>query len=277
MLAIIAVFIFFLAHGLRDETFFYRQRVGKSITDDEYPHAYRMLVWVQVLGLGLMGAILYPFYIFKLYGDPRHAYVTEFVYAVFPATWPLAIKAGIITLPFLSMCVLAVWRIQRSHAGGLVHLLKSHKPLAVILAGYVLVGASLPIFGFWLVFVLILLHFTGWFVFAHVGLANQPADKKDEITWRTPNQWICKNLVGFWVFHGGLAVMFLILILIESWTVSDKSMVIGGMELSHPLTIPCSRQSFYYVTLFHITLAFIPKPAPKRRSTAGCAPDRRGG
>ena len=264
ILAVIAVFLFFLIHAMRDEVFFYRMRSGKAITDEEYPHVYRMLLWVQVAGVGLLGALLYPALIYKHAGDIRHVQFNIWINTIFPAGWPLSLKMTASSVPFLLMIVVACWRIQSKHAGGLVRLLRSHTPLSIIVASIVALALSSILVGTWILNFIVLMHFTGWFIYAVVGIKKQPSDTQRAITWRTPNEWIRRNLVGFWVFHGGLAAMFFGLIALNHWVLAQTPMAFSGRSMPNPLSILFSKESFYYWTIAHVTLAFLPKPAPLR-------------
>lgn len=265
IIAVITIFFFFLMHALRDEVFFYRLRSGSAISDAEYPHVYRMLIWLQVACLCLLAALLYPAFIYQYAGDPEHAAMNVWINTIFPPAWPLSLKMAASALPFALVAVAACWRIQSKHTGGLIELLMSHKPLSIIVAGTVAVVLSAVVFGTWVLNYIILMHFTGWFLFAVAGIRKQPRNVRRAVTWRTPNQWIRRNLVGFWVFHGGLALLFFLLIALNHWVLSQQPIVVGGRTMSNPLTILFSEHSLYYWTIAHVTLGFLPKPAARRR------------
>jgi hypothetical protein len=264
-LAVLTVFFFFLMHGLRDEVFFYRLRSGKAITDEEYPHVYRMLIWLQLGALCLLAALLYPGFIYKYSGDANYAEFNAKLNALFPADWPIGWKMFASSAPLLFVSAICAARIQSQHRGGIFDLLASHRPLSVILGCTVVLALFSIVAGIGMLNFLILIHFTGWFIFATAGIAKEPKEKQRAVTWRQPNLWIRQNMVGFWVFHGGLAAMFFALIALNHWVFAERPMTIRGATFANPLTILFSQSSFYYWTIFHVTLGFLPKPAPKRR------------
>lgn len=263
--AVIAVFFFFLMHALRDEVFFYRMRTGKAISDEEYPHVYRMLIWLQVAGICVLAALLYPAFIYKFTGSPSHAALDVWINTLFPAEWPLGLKMLASSAPFACVAAFALSKIQRAHRGGLVDLLMSHTPLSIILGSTVVVALSSVFIGTWVLNVVILMHFTGWFIFTTAGICKQPQAVQQAVTWRTPNQWIRQNLLGFWVFHGGLALMFLGLIAANHWLLAQRPVTFRAMTLPNPLTVLFCANNFFYWTIIHCTLGFLPKPKPARR------------
>ena len=112
---------------------------------------------------------------------------------------------------------------------------------------------------------IVLIHFTGWFIFATKSISSQPKAVQQAATWRQPNQWIRVNMLGFWVFHGGLAVLFFGFVAMNHWVFAQRPLTIDGLTLSNPLTVLFGRHSFNYWTIAHVTLGFLPKPAAKRR------------
>jgi hypothetical protein len=264
-LVVIAVLIFFLVHGLRDEVFFYRQRAGKALTDEEYPHVYRMLIWVQAASLFVVAAILYPIYIYGFLWVPGHPQVQAFVDGQLPASWPLELRMAATSLPFALLAAVTWWGIQRQHPGGAVALLRSHRPMATILGCYFVAAVSVAVVGLWIIHVAILLHFIGWYVFAAQEIDKTPRDVQGAITWRTPDQWFRRNLTGFHVFHGSLIALFFGLAAFHHWGMAEMPMTVAGYTLPNILWAVSAKNAFYYWTIMHITLAFMPKPAAKRR------------
>lgn len=263
--AVIAVFFFFLMHALRDEVFFYRMRTGKAISDEEYPHVYRMLIWLQVAGICVLAGLLYPAFIYQFTGSPSHAALDVWINALFPTEWPLGIKMLASSAPFLCVAAYAASKIQRAHRGGLIDLLMSHTPLSIILGSTVVVALSSVFIGTWVLNVVILMHFTGWFIWTTANICKQPREVQQAVTWRNPNEWIRQNLLGFWVFHGGLALMFFGLIAVNHWLLAQRPLSFHALELPNPLTALFCANSFFYWTIIHCTLGFLPKPKPVRR------------
>ena len=188
LLALIAVFFFFLMHGLRDEVFFYRLRSGKAISDEEYPHVYRLLIWLQVAGLCLLGGVLYPVFIYKLAIDPSHVQFNLWLNTLLPSDWPLGLKMLASATPFIGVGAFAVARIQRQQQGGLFNLLMSHPPLSIILVATISIALSSIVAGMEILNFIVLIHFTGWFIFATKSISSQPKAVQQAATWRQPNQ-----------------------------------------------------------------------------------------
>ena len=264
-LAIIAVFIFFLIHGLRDEVFFYRQRAGKALTDEEYPHVYRMLLLVQAFSLFVLAGILYPVYIYGFGFVRGHVQVQQFVDSHLPASWPLVMRMAATSAPFLLIAAVILRRLQVQHPGGLIALLRSHRPAAIIIGGYFFLSVLIALFGMWIINIPILMHFIGWFLFAANNLRKKAATDREVVTWRTPDQWIRRSFVGFCVFHLGLVALFFGLVALNHWIFANQPVVIGNTTMPNILSPLSSRNTFAYCTILHITLGFMPKPAPARR------------
>ena len=264
-LALIAIFIFFLIHGLRDEVFFYRQRAGKALTDEEYPHVYRMLMFAQAFFLFLLASVLYPVFIYGFWLVHGHAQVQQFVDSLLPETWTLKMRMFATAAPFLLLAAATWWKLQTLHPGGLAALLRSHSPVAIILGGYFFFAVLIALFGMWIINVLILMHFVGWFLFAADDLHKKALAGQQLVTWRQPNQWIRRNYVGFCVFHLGLVALFFGMVAANHWVFANEPVTIGGTTMPNLLSALSDRETFAYCTILHITLGFMPKPAPARR------------
>jgi hypothetical protein len=263
-LALISVYFFFFMHALRDEVFFYRQRSGPAISDAEYAHVYRTLIWFQVMGLCLLGAILYPVYA-SLYTGPDYPAGARMMNAVFPAAWPQAARLGALIAPFLLGALISGRHIQRTYSDGVLGLLKSHPPLTFITLGTVVLAYSAVLVGGWVINVVILTHFVGWIVFTVNAIRRQPIQAQRSVTWRTPDQWFRRNLVGFAVFHGGLALLFFALIAWNHWGLAQTRMSVQGMAVANPLSLLFGKSALLYGTIAHVTLAFVPLSKPARR------------
>lgn len=262
--AVVSVFFFFLMHALRDEVFFYRLRSGKAIEAQEQGHVYKMSIWFQAFAMFLLAGILYPVYVFRHAGNYRGGALIAGLESFFPATWPLWLQVACIGAPFLVGAAFAFHHIQRNHEGGIIDFLISHRPLAIICISTVLLSALAVVLGSWILNFVILIHFTGWFVFAVAGIMKQPESERAAITWRTPNVWIRRNLVGFWCFHGGLAAMFFCLIAFNHWGIAQLPMVPRDGVFANPLNALFSADSLFYWTIAHVTLGFMPTPAPTK-------------
>ncbi len=258
-LAVVSVFIFFLMHALRDEVMFYRIRSGSAISAAEAPLANRMFFHLQVLGLCLLAAILYPAFLFKYLEMGKSPIIQQWIDLLLPTQWPKAAKVLVLASPFVLAASLPLWRIQAQYPGGIVRLLRSHRPLTFIIGGTFVMAASTVFLGAWIFDVLILMHFVGWYIFAVDGILKAPAQQRRLITWRTPDAWIHKNLTGFTVFHGGLALLFLFAIAFNHWVLALRPWLPIGHTLHNPITLFLGVHTFYYWTLAHLVIGFMPR------------------
>jgi hypothetical protein len=262
----ISLGIFFVAHALRDEVFFYRQRSGPAIGDDEYTHVFRMSIWLQFAGLAVAGAIIYPIYIYGFLWVRGHLQVSSFLdRVVFAGSVSQSLKMAALALPMLLIAAGLVGAIHRRHPGGIVHLLRSHWPLTVVLASTLAIVASSALLTPGIVMLVVLIHYTGWYIFAACKLAEQPPQASQGITWRTPNEWFKRTYTGFNAFHGGLIALFFGLILFNHYILGHARMTIAGHTMENPLSLLLDFRAFPYWTIIHVTLSFAPMPAPKRR------------
>jgi hypothetical protein len=265
-IAIMSVGIFFLAHGLRDEVFFYRQRSGKAIADEEYDHVFSMSIRVQLAALALLATFIYPIYIYGFFWVRGHRqFAAALDHMVFSAGIPLPLKMAALAAPQLLISAKIAWTAHCSHPGGLISFLRSHSPLTTVLAFWLGVALTGAVFGTGIILLLILIHFTGWYGFAAQGLAQQSRAAEKRITWRTPTEWFKRTYIGFNVFHGGLIALFAGLILFNHYALAHCSMTIAGHEMENPLSFLFDFKAFPYWTIIHITLAFAPLAEPKRR------------
>jgi hypothetical protein len=212
-----------------------------------------------------LAGVLYPIFIYQFSDVAQYAEFNARLNSVFPADWSLAMKMAASSVPLLCVSAFCASQIQRRHEGGIWNLLSSHRPVAIILGGTSALALFSIVVGTPMMNFVILTHFTGWFIFATTGISKQPKEVQQSITWRTPNEWIRRNMVGFWVFHGGLAALFFGLIAVNHWVLAQQPMTIGGKTFPNVLTILFCRDSLYYWTIVHVTMGFLPKPAPKRR------------
>ena len=265
-IALISLSIFFVAHGLRDEVFFYRQRSGPAIRDDEYPHVFRMSIWLQLAGLAVAIAIIYPIYVYGFLWVKGHPQVSDFLdRVVFTGSISKSMKMAAVALPALLIAAGLLGAIHRRHPGGIGDLLRSHWPLTVILGFILAIVASSAFLSPGIVIIVIIAHFTGWYVFAACRLAEQPPQVSQGITWRTPNEWFKRTYTGFNVFHGGLIALFSGLILFNHYVLAHRPMTIAGHLMDNPISFFLDFKAFPYWTIIHVILAFAPLPEPKRR------------
>jgi hypothetical protein len=79
---------------------------------------------------------------------------------------------------------------------------------------------------------------------------------------------------GFGVLHGGLALLFVLLVASNHWVLAGAPIPWGGAGVPNPLSLLLSTSAFYYWTIFHVTLSFVPKPVRASVREVDTAPIR---
>jgi hypothetical protein len=210
--------------------------------------------------------MIYPIYIYGCLWVPGHLQVSELLDRVVSiGSLSRAAKMAIVAAPLLLIAATLVGAVERRHPGGVFSLLRSHWPLTVVLVWTLAIVASSALLTSGILILVILIHYTGWYLFAACNLATQPPAASAGITWRTPNAWFKRTFVGFNVFHGGLIVLFSGLILFNHYALGHANMYVAGRVVDNPISFLLDFKAFPYWTIIHITLAFAPLPEPKRR------------
>ena len=119
-----------------------------------------------------------------------------------------------------------------------------HRPILVIqLASTGIVLVAL-IGGSWTLQIVVLMHFVGWYLFALHQIGRRvPAAPRS--IW----QWMRTTRAGFMTLHLGLAALVALLMVIDVY----------GFGRTTWLNAAIGSQSFYYWTIAHVTLSFLPR------------------
>lgn len=237
------VLIYFLVHELRDEFFFYR-RYGE--VGDDAPHAGR-----QVLRLLLS---MVPFAV-------AVAWSVQFVFpegrdlALIPGASELPVSRMLLMwgLPVALLLAVSAWSVAtlvRDSGLSIGGLLARDRPIWVVYAGILLVIAGTSALG-GKSYSIVLLHVSAWWVFATVGLRayGKTAGVRDLglLTWFRTTQR------GFQTLHIGLTILCVVAAFLWAYRF--------GMADGHVLSWIGDRDAFYYWTIVHVTVSFVPKPA----------------
>lgn len=237
------VLIYFLVHEMRDEFFFYR-RYGEA--GDDEPYAGR-----QVSGLLLS---LVPFALAVAW-SVQFAFPEGRDLVLIPGAseLPAARMALAWGLPVAVLLALSVWgvaKVVKSSGLTIGGLLGRDRPIWVVYAGILLVVAATGTMG-GKSYSIVLLHVSAWWVFATVGL--RAFGKKAGVRDLGVTRWLRTTQAGFQTLHVGLTILCVATAFVWAYRF--------GMAEGHILSWFGDRDAFYYWTIMHVTVSFVPKPA----------------
>jgi hypothetical protein len=112
--ALLAFYFYFLIHGFRDETFFYK--AYGDMPKDAAASQEKLTLIFQILMMGLLLSFLVPAY--NLYGTIRPEYSSPLLDQLFPAEWPYFVRFLSIIVPMAIVAWFAVLRIARKFPTG---------------------------------------------------------------------------------------------------------------------------------------------------------------
>ncbi len=240
-LAIICFYFYFLIHGLRDDAFFYKA-YGDMPTEAVRTHE-RIMVVLQLLMLGLLFSLIWPTYIQM--GDVNYRPANPILDNFFPANWPFTFRLGSMFLPMLAIAVFALSRIARSFPGGLAGLWRVHRPILAVYCVSLSVILVALVGGAWTFNIVVLAHFVGWYIFALYLIKKHPP----KVPPKSLFAWMRTTRKGFMTLHLGLAAAVTVMIAVSVYGFGKEGMletIIGS-------------KSFYYWTVMHVTLSFLPR------------------
>jgi hypothetical protein len=236
-LALFVIMLYFLVHELRDQAMFYVATNSSGVIADR-PLFDRFVHWsiglsiatfattawsILVLGqLKYSHALVVP----ELTGDLRY------VIALAPA----------------ALCVLGLGVLMRwyAHATGqtVMEMVHRHGPLIRVFVGVFFwfnLGLALGLGAY----LLILFHVVGWYVFTCYQLKErgQTSPAADWLTWTRT------NLSGFRVLHIGLVLVFIAVGAVWTYVFEGQG----------PLWYVLAPGAFFYWTIAHITVSFLPR------------------
>jgi hypothetical protein len=227
---------YFLWHEMRDEAFFYR-RFGTA--PDRHGRPLALVV------SGLIGLTLLAFLV--IFGAAFALGLTRGFEPALVAAMPRElVAAGVATTVLVAIggAFLLLRRYARGESLTVSGALRRHAPLFRIYLALVLVNiAGLAITGRGST--LALLHVCVWYVFLCHTLAERPPDASGARWW----PWLRGTVGGFRVMHHGLVVLLVGLGIVWVYALEQQ----GALEFL------LSPRAFYYWTIVHITLSFLPR------------------
>ncbi|HKQ47048.1 MAG TPA: hypothetical protein VJZ71_03135 [Phycisphaerae bacterium] len=240
-LMIICFYFYFLIHGLRDDAFFYKA-YGDQPTEAVKTHDRIMFV-LQLLMLGLLFSLIWPTYIQM--GDRDYRPANPVLDNFFPADWPFVVRLGSMFLPMLAIAIFALSRIARTFPDGLAGLWRVHRPILAVHGISLVIILIALVGGAWTFNIVVLGHFVGWYIFALYLIGKHPP-KSPPTSWFA---WMRTTRNGFMTLHLGLAAVVTVLIAISVY----------GFGKEGVLEAIVGSKSFYYWTVMHVTLSFLPR------------------
>ena len=240
-LALILFYFYFLIHGFRDEVFFYRT-YGDMPKEAQQTHR-RIIAVLQAVLLGLLMSLFIP--ALMLYSEYKPRYRVGALEAIFPAEWPFVARFLVCFIPMSLIACFALWRISRAFPDGLAGLWRVHRPILRVFAVATVIILLALVSGPWSFNLVVLMHFVGWYIFGrHMMQQRQPKTEPGSL-WQKART----TLRGFSVFHLGLAALVIVLVMISTFAFGKTG----------PLEMFVGSKAFYYWTVIHVTLSFLPR------------------
>ncbi|THD71687.1 MAG: hypothetical protein E7813_05250 [Bradyrhizobium sp.] len=234
-LALYAILFYFLAHELRDQAMFYVATDSSGVIADR-PLFDRFVNWLIGLSIGTFATVIWSALVL---GQQSPALVLPELTGNLRA---------VIALAPVAFCVLGLGALARWYAHATGQTVKEmgdrHGPLIRVFVGvflWISLGFALRLG----IYLLILFHVVGWYVFTCYKLKErgQASPAADWLTWTRT------NLSGFRTLHVGLVVAFIAVGAV--WTY--------GFEGHGPLWYVLAPGAFLYWTITHITVSFLPR------------------
>lgn len=240
-LALLVFYFYFLIHGFRDEAFFYRaygeMPAGQRVVHD------RIMIVLQMLMLGLLISLALPAYV--LYGEIRPEFKHPAMEAIFPASWPYAVRFASTFGPMVLIAIGALIVIARQFPEGWRGFWQAHRPILTVFLGSTGIILIALASGPWTFNAVVLMHFVGWFIFGRYMLAQRPPKEPPRGWWL----WMRTTPQGFSVLHIGLAVVTAALIAVSTYAFGKTDW----------LEFVVGSKVFYFWTIMHVTLSFYPR------------------
>ena len=235
--------IYFLVHLYRDERHFYRQYGEQRSPSDG--------ICIALLATSLYAVLLGLAWAFVcLLGNPAFALRG----IVDPLQVASVSRTALWTLPCLLLVAAATLCVQaalRRAQTSLLTLLRRDAPLWWVYALIPMVCGLAALRG-GVLWSLVLLHVVGWWTFITLTLAKRNRHTISQVpgAWN----WVRTTQAGFQLFHGALALAVCTLLLYYVHHVNHLRASILDWVLTP--------SAFYYLTIMHVTMSFIPKGPP---------------
>jgi hypothetical protein len=236
-LALFAIMLYFLVHELRDQAMFYVATNSSGVIKNR-PLFDRFVYWSIGLAIATFATIAWSILVL---GQPKQPQVL-----ILPGLTGLL--RSVIALAPAAFCVLCLGVLMRwyAYAAGqtVMEMVDQHGPLIRVFAGvflWVNVGLALGMGAY----LLILFHVVGWYVFTCHKL-KEGRQVSPAVDWLT---WTRTSLSGFRALHIGLVLAFIAL----------GAVWIHVFEGHGPLWYVLAPGAFFYWTIAHITVSFLPR------------------
>jgi len=239
--------IYFLVHLYRDERHFYHRYGEQGSPSDG--------ICIALLATSLYAVLFALAWTFVcLVGNPAFALrdIVDARQLASVSRTVLWMLPCLILLATAKLCVHAA--LERTQTS-LLTLLRRDAPLWWVYALIPMVCGLAALRG-GVLWSLVLLHVIGWWTFVTLTLAkrNRHASSRVRGAWN----WVRATQGGFQLFHGALALAVCGLLLYYVHHTNHQR----GSILDWVLT----PSAFYYLTIMHVTVSFIPKGSPRASS-----------
>ncbi len=231
-IAFFALAAYFSHHELRDQALFVQTQDGGNESAERRAFGLvRALILVTIVGLGLPAML----YATALRGG------SPLTRALFPDAWPIGLRFGAYLVPAILAAAFLASRVHAVMPGGWTALWRKHRALVLLHGAYVTALLLLPawtgIFG-----LLVLTHFVAWYLFSARGLKRRrtrPSRGLERLLPSTPAR-----------FH-------LVYLALAALVLSAYLLSLTGR--STPLGAITTAEGFYWLTVVHITLSYMPR------------------
>ena len=240
-LAIFLFYAYFIVHQFRDDTYFY-EAYGEVPSEARRSHE-RILTRLRWLSLAVLFAIAWPVY--TTLGVQDFATGDSILSVAYPAAWSLGVRLAVTSVPAFAAVALVLRWIARTLPGGVPELWRVHRPMLVIQLASMAIILFALVGGTWAINLVVLMHFVGWYLFALYQLGQRPPATPPDTIWK----WMRTTRAGFMTLHLGLAAAVGIGIAVDVYGFGQQSWL-------YPIV---GAHAFYYWTIAHVTLSFLPR------------------
>jgi hypothetical protein len=239
--AVFLFYFYFIIHGFRDDSYFYKT-YGDMPAIARETHQ-RLMVVLQLLSVGLLFSLLWPAYAQLAETNPRFA--DPILGTFFPADWPFVIRLASMFVPMLLIATAVLWRLALRFPGGPLGFWRTHRPILMVYLLTIGIILLAPALGPWTFDLYILMHFVGWYLIALFLIDRHPPKEPARTWWG----WMRTTRAGFITLHFTLVAVTLVLMAVSVY----------GFGRDCTLEKVIGAPGFYYWTIFHVTLSFVPR------------------
>jgi len=235
--------LYFAAHDLRDQVFFYFEH-HESPPGADRDALGGLLFWAPLWFLLGVGSLLIGVTVAGMAGTER---LRELA-AGLTSGWSWAL--GVLVAGLFAFASVRLWDLHRRLGPGTLGAhLRANRPIYIVFAGIFLAAASGALPGL-NAQVIVILHVVSWYVFTMQRLRETPIPSPvpHAGTWR----WFRGTAAGFRTLHLGLVAILIVAAIV--WAKgfgSDRTIV--------PLRLFLDQDYFAAWTLLHVTISFRPR------------------